>query len=238
MEPNNFNPSTSSGQAPQNNFVPPTPTPRPIPSSVSTFVPPARPVFVPPAPVVPPTPPVSAPKVSIPTAPITPTPSTGSGQANVPHKANLKTILTGILILFVILGGIWIFYQNKTPKVSEKVVAQASAGTLVTGFSPSLILVPDATIISSTNTNRNSPNTGNLDVLFTKYSTKVTLDRLFTLYNAYLTNNDYTITKSNVSDDEKSIVIFATKGVDSLSVSFSEEINDVRNVNIILSKSI
>jgi hypothetical protein len=234
MEPNNPQPI-------QNNFVPPTPptptpTPAPAPTPVSTFVPPARPAFVPPGqnftppkPPTPPTPPAPAPvKVAIPTAPIAPAP-------NVPHHNNLKAILIGILLLFVVIGGIWIFYnQSLNGGVDSKLIQKintAPDGQLVPEFPRELILDPDAKIQGSGKATIDNPEIAGFEAVFAKYSTNISEGGLLKLYSEYLARNGYA-EPIITPEGEKSFILTSTGKVNTLVIQIIRGENNTREVGI------
>jgi hypothetical protein len=159
---------------------------------------------------------------------------------DVSKKINYKVLVIGIITLFVILGGIWVYFNifmdTQNRKIVDKIIDTAPQGLVVNGFPKNLILAPDANISLSTHSTRSNTPIGNVDYYETKYtSIKSTFD-LRKFYLDYFNQNGYNIIKTITSADQKQSSIFASIKQDVILVKISEIPTGGREVYVNLTK--
>src|SRR3990167_3007584 len=70
--------------------------------------------------------------------------------APIGEHTNLKPVIAlVVIVVLVVFGYLLLSNSDKGDDLSPKLVAESDTGALIQGFSPSLILVKDANILSS-----------------------------------------------------------------------------------------
>jgi hypothetical protein len=122
-----------------------------------------------------------------------------------------------LLVLILILAGAWWFVANKKPAYKITQTETAPAGATTVGLPAGVIITDDAVVTKSTHFVIDGKS-GRADVWTVTYTTALSVQGLFSVYNTFLKKNGWSIVPSTSSTTGETGTQFASNGNGTLSI--------------------